>query len=111
MRQTLRNAVVHEFISIKTRQPVVSAEPEKAPWIWHDLVHAITRQAVSSSVGADGKLLGAMWRAGNENEYGDGNRSLHGAAIIQASESAKQPNQMPGLRVSKGLSVPGHGLS
>ena len=82
MRKSLRDAVVHELITIKTRQTVGGAEPEKATWIGNDLVHAITRQTISGGVGSDGKLFGAILRAGKENEDEDGDRSLHGGDII-----------------------------
>src|SRR6185503_8535225 len=60
-------------------QTVVSAKPEKASGIGNDFVHAVTRQAVSGGVGSDRKLFGAVLRAGNKNEYGNGDHSLHGA--------------------------------
>jgi len=82
MRQALYDAVVYEFITIKTRQPVVSAEPEKATWIGNDLEHTITRQAVSGGVSSNRKLFSALLRAGDENEYEDDDRSLHSADII-----------------------------
>jgi len=43
MRESLRDAVVYKLITIKTREAVVSTEPEKAAWIGNDLVHAIPR--------------------------------------------------------------------
>jgi hypothetical protein len=82
MRKPLGDAVVYKFVTIKTRQPVVSAEPEKATWIRNDLVHAITRQSVSRSVSSNRKLFSALLRAGDENEYEDDDRSLHSADII-----------------------------
>src|ERR1044072_1625098 len=85
MRKPLSDAVVYELVTIKTRQPVVSAEPEKATRIRNNLVHAITRQSVSSSVSSNRKLFSAMLRAGNENEQRDGDHALHGADIIKQS--------------------------
>src|SRR3569832_1659501 len=82
MRQALRDAVVYEFITIEARQAVLSAKPQEATRIWNDLEDAITREAVSGCIGANRKLFRALLRTRNENEYSDGDRSLHGAAMI-----------------------------
>ena len=83
MWQTVGDAVVYKFITVKTRQTIVSTEPEKATWIRNDFVHAVTRQTVSSRVGPNRKLFGAVLRTTNENEYEDRERSLHGADMIE----------------------------
>ena len=82
MRQPLRDAVVDEFITIKTRQAVGSAEPKEATRIGNDLVDAVARKAVSGCVDANWKLFGALLRTRNQNEDEDGDRSFHGADII-----------------------------
>jgi hypothetical protein len=75
----VRDAVVYELITIESREPVVSAEPEIAARVGNDLVNAIARQAIGGGVGANGKLFGAASPGRNENQYGDENHSLHGA--------------------------------
>ena len=68
MRESLRDAVVYEFVAIKTRQPIVSAEPEIASRIRNDLVHPITRQSVSGGVSSNRKLFSAGLRAEDKNK-------------------------------------------
>lgn len=82
MRQALRVAIVHKFITIKTRQAVVRAEPQEATRIGNDLEDAVTWKAVSGCIGANRKLFGAQLRTRNENEDEGGNRSLHGVDMI-----------------------------
>lgn len=89
MRESLSDAVVYKFITVKTRQAVVGAEPEEATWIGNDLVHAIARQTISGGVSSNRKLFGAVLRAGKDNEDEDGDRSLHGGDII-ATKSHKR---------------------
>ena len=79
MRQAVRGGVVDELITIESREPVGSAEPEIAARVGNDLVNAIAGQAIGSGVGSDRKLFGGAARRRNENQYGDGKRSLHGA--------------------------------
>src|SRR6185503_19315785 len=79
VRQTVRDCVVYKLVTIKSREPVVSAEPEIAARIGNDLVNAIARQTIGSRIGSDRKLFGAASRSRNENQYDDGKRSLHGA--------------------------------
>jgi hypothetical protein len=82
MRQAVRDRVVYKLVTIESREPVVSAKPEIAARVGNDLVNAIARQAIGSRVGSNRKLFGAASRSRNENQDGDGKRSLHGAYDI-----------------------------
>lgn len=53
MWQAIRDGVVYEFVTIETRQTIVSAEPQKPARIGNDLVNTVTRQAISG--------VGAKW--------------------------------------------------
>jgi hypothetical protein len=62
MWQALRDAVVHEFITIESRQAIGGAEPEKATRIGNDFVNLIACKTFSSGVSANWKLFGAALR-------------------------------------------------
>jgi hypothetical protein len=79
VRQTVRDCVVYKLVTIESREPVVSAEPQIAARVGNDLVNAIAREAIGSRIRSDRKLFGAASRNRNENQYDYGKRSLHGA--------------------------------
>jgi len=71
MWQALWDAVVDEFITIKSRKAVVGTEPEEATRIGYDLVNPIACNAISGGVGTNRKLFGANVRGCYEKQYED----------------------------------------
>src|SRR5512132_93861 len=70
MRQAVRSAVVCKLVTIKTRDAIICAEPEKTAWIGNDLVDAVARQAIGCGVGLDRKLFGVeCLEQGEDQQY------------------------------------------
>ena len=81
----MRDAVIYEFITIKTRQSVRGTKPKIATRIRNDLEDGVARQTISRGVGSDWKLFGAALRKRTQNQQEDGNNSLHGATFYRIS--------------------------
>ena len=77
MRQAIADAVVDEFVAVETRDSVVSAEPEEATRIGDNLVDAIAREAIGSSVRANRKLFGVCATESDDKQCEDCNRPSH----------------------------------